>query len=71
MFIGEPAFWGQGYARDAVMALLSYAFDRLDLHLVQLWTLAANVFTSVRYQIGWLALKLRSGTLFGSFQASQ
>ena len=42
LFIGEPAFWGQGYARDAVMALLSYAFDRLDLHLVQLWTLAAN-----------------------------
>ncbi len=42
MFIGEPAFWGRGYARDAVMALLGYAFDRWDLHLVELWTLADN-----------------------------
>lgn len=42
MYIGEPAFWGQGYARDAVMALLSYAFDRWDLHQVELWTLADN-----------------------------
>ncbi|MFN2545210.1 MAG: GNAT family N-acetyltransferase [Actinomycetota bacterium] len=42
LYIGEPAFWGQGYARDAVMALLSFAFDRLDLHQVELWTLAAN-----------------------------
>lgn len=42
LYVGEPAFWGRGYARDAVMALLSYAFDRLDLHQVELWTLAAN-----------------------------
>lgn len=43
MFIGEPAYWGQGYARDSVMALLSYAFDRSDLHQVELWSLADNV----------------------------
>jgi len=42
MFIGEPAYWGQGYARDAVMTLLGYAFDRLDLNQVELWTLADN-----------------------------
>jgi RimJ/RimL family protein N-acetyltransferase len=42
MFIGEPAFWGQGFARDAVMALLGYAFDRLDLRQIQLWTLQEN-----------------------------
>ena len=42
LYIGEPAFWGQGFARDAVMALLAFAFDRLDLHQVELWTLAAN-----------------------------
>jgi len=42
MFVGEPAFSGQGYARDAVMTLLAYAFDRLDLHQVELWTLADN-----------------------------
>jgi RimJ/RimL family protein N-acetyltransferase len=42
MFIGEPSFWGQGYAQDAVMALLAYAFDRWDLSMVELWTLADN-----------------------------
>jgi RimJ/RimL family protein N-acetyltransferase len=42
LYIGEPAFWGRGYARDAVMALLHHAFDRFDLHQVELWTLAEN-----------------------------
>ena len=42
MFIGEPEFWGRGFARDAVMTLLAFAFDRLDLHQVELWTLADN-----------------------------
>lgn len=42
MFIGDPGSRRQGYGRDAVMTLLSYAFDRLDLHQVELWTLAAN-----------------------------
>ncbi|HEX2267248.1 MAG TPA: GNAT family protein [Actinomycetota bacterium] len=42
MYIGEPSFWGQGFAREAVMTLLAYAFDRWDLHQVELWTLADN-----------------------------
>ena len=42
LFIGEPDCWGRGYARDACMALLAYAFDRMDLHQVELWTLADN-----------------------------
>lgn len=42
MFIGEPAFWGRGYAEDAAMALLAYAFDRWDLWMVELWSLADN-----------------------------
>lgn len=42
LFIGEPDAWGNGYGPDAVTALLSYMFDRLDLHMVELWTLAAN-----------------------------
>ncbi len=42
MFIGEPAFWGRGYAREAVMTLLAFAFDRMDLNLVELWTLGDN-----------------------------
>jgi RimJ/RimL family protein N-acetyltransferase len=42
MYIGEPSFWGQGFAGDAVMTLLAYAFERWDLHQVELWTLADN-----------------------------
>jgi RimJ/RimL family protein N-acetyltransferase len=42
MYIGEPSYWGRGYAQDAVMALLSYAFDRWDLHQVELWLLSDN-----------------------------
>jgi RimJ/RimL family protein N-acetyltransferase len=42
MYIGEPDFWGKGFAQDAVMTLLGYAFDRWDLHRVQLWALADN-----------------------------
>lgn len=42
MYIGEPAFWGKGYARDAVMALMGFAFDRWDLHQIELWTLGDN-----------------------------
>jgi RimJ/RimL family protein N-acetyltransferase len=42
MFIGEPAYWGQGHAEDATMTLLAYAFSRWDLNMVELWTLADN-----------------------------
>ena len=42
MYIGEPEFWGQGFARDAVFALLGYAFDRQDLNMVELWALGDN-----------------------------
>ena len=42
MYVGEPLFWGQGLAGDAVMTLLGYAFDRMDLHQVELWTLGDN-----------------------------
>jgi RimJ/RimL family protein N-acetyltransferase len=42
MYVGEPTFWGQGHARDAVMTLLNYAFARFDLYQVELWSLADN-----------------------------
>ena len=42
MFIGEPAFWGKGYAQEAAMTVLGFAFDRWDLNQVELWTLADN-----------------------------
>ncbi len=35
------------------------------------WMLAANAFTSVRYQAAVPGLSLGAGTLFGSFQACQ
>ncbi|HEX9236242.1 MAG TPA: GNAT family protein [Actinomycetota bacterium] len=50
MFIGEPAYWGQGLARDATMTLLRYAFERWDLHQVELWTLADNDRAIAAYQ---------------------
>jgi RimJ/RimL family protein N-acetyltransferase len=42
MFIGEPDSRGRGFARDAVMTLVDYAFDRMDLNLIELWTLIDN-----------------------------
>jgi RimJ/RimL family protein N-acetyltransferase len=42
MFIGEPEFGGHGFAHDAVVTLLDYAFDRMDLSRIELWTLSDN-----------------------------
>jgi RimJ/RimL family protein N-acetyltransferase len=43
LFIGErESAWGKGYGRDAMMTILSYAFDTLNLRQVELWTLADN-----------------------------
>lgn len=42
VYVGEPEHWGRGHGRDAVMALLAHAFERLDLARVELWTLSGN-----------------------------
>lgn len=42
IFIGDRDSWGKGYGRDAMMALLAYAFDTVNLRQVELWTLADN-----------------------------
>jgi RimJ/RimL family protein N-acetyltransferase len=42
LFVGDRRAWGKGYAKDAVAALLRYAFDRWDLYQVELWALAVN-----------------------------
>ena len=42
MYIGEVDAQGHGLATDAVMTLLEYAFDRLDLARVELWALGDN-----------------------------
>lgn len=43
IFIGEPSARGRGVALDAVMALVGYAFDTLNVRLVDLWALADNL----------------------------
>lgn len=42
IFIGDRSAWGLGYGPDAILALLGWAFEALDLHLVELWSLAEN-----------------------------
>jgi RimJ/RimL family protein N-acetyltransferase len=42
VFLGERAAWGDGLGTDAIDALLGHAFDRFDLHQVELWSLADN-----------------------------
>ncbi len=42
VYIGDPTAGRKGYGQDAITTLLAYAFDRLDLHMIELWCLAAN-----------------------------
>ena len=42
VFIGDRSVWGMGYGTDAVDAMLGHAFERFDLHQVELWSLADN-----------------------------
>ncbi|HEX9697525.1 MAG TPA: GNAT family protein [Actinomycetota bacterium] len=42
VYIGERSAWGSGYGRAALDLILRYAFETLNLRLVQLWTLAHN-----------------------------
>ena len=42
VFIGERAYWGQGYGRDAVRLLLDYGFGLLNLNSVMLGVMAFN-----------------------------
>ena len=40
--IGDRAYWGRGYGREAVMLLLDYSFTHRNVHRVMLTTLASN-----------------------------
>ncbi|HEX9121978.1 MAG TPA: GNAT family protein [Actinomycetota bacterium] len=42
VFIGEPDAWSSGLGPDAINALVSHAFDRMDLHMIELWSLGEN-----------------------------
>ena len=41
--IGEKDYWGKGYGTDAVMTLLNYLFNELQLHRVWLGTESYNL----------------------------
>jgi RimJ/RimL family protein N-acetyltransferase len=43
VMIGEPGARGLGHGRDALSTLIDYAFDRLDLKLVEADVLADNI----------------------------
>lgn len=42
LIVGEPELWDRGHAIDAISTLVGYAFERMDLRRIELWTLAAN-----------------------------
>ena len=42
LFIGDPAARGKGYGVEAAATLAGYAFDRMDLSRIEVWTLAVN-----------------------------
>ncbi len=41
--IGEAAYWGGGYGTDALLLLVDYCFDWLDMRRVWLKTMSTNV----------------------------
>jgi len=42
VFVGERDVWGRGYGLDAIMVLLAFGFEQLNLRRIELWTLADN-----------------------------
>jgi len=42
IFVGDGQVRGKGYGIDALMALLAYGFDILNLRKIELWTLGHN-----------------------------
>lgn len=42
LFVGEKPEWGKHFGLDAVMTLLRFAFDFLELRMVELWMLDGN-----------------------------
>ena len=41
--IGDPAFWGKGYGREAIRLMCDYGFTFLNLHVIYLWYVSYNV----------------------------
>ncbi|MCD4687421.1 MAG: GNAT family N-acetyltransferase, partial [Anaerolineae bacterium] len=40
--IGEPEYWGGGYGTDALLLLVDFAFDWLDMRKLWLFTMSLN-----------------------------
>lgn len=49
--IGDRDYWGKGYGRDALRAVLAYCFDELEMHRVCTETFEYN--TSWRKLVEW------------------
>lgn len=41
-FIGDPDYWGGGYGTDALLLIVEYAFEWLDVRKVWLMTMSLN-----------------------------
>lgn len=42
LVIGRKSEWGKGYAREAMMLMVDYGFDQLNLNLIYLSVLAGH-----------------------------
>jgi RimJ/RimL family protein N-acetyltransferase len=42
IFVGDREQWGKGYGHDAMITMLRYGFETLNLRMIELWTLADN-----------------------------
>jgi RimJ/RimL family protein N-acetyltransferase len=42
VYLGERAYWGQGYGTEACQALCRYGFERLNLHRIYLYVAEYN-----------------------------
>jgi RimJ/RimL family protein N-acetyltransferase len=63
--IGNPDYWGGGYGTDALLLLVDYAFDWLDLRRLWLVTMAPNARVIRQMEkVGFtLECQIRQGTL--------
>lgn len=43
VLIGDKAYWGQGYAREALLLAIDYMFNERNMHRIQAHVLASNV----------------------------
>ncbi len=63
--IGEPQYWGGGYGTDALLLLLDYAFDWLDIRKV--WLSTMNLNARVLRQMEKVGFKLEASYREGVF----